>query len=225
MAALLLDDSINMSTAEEKTAFGVTIMRAESPDDESAPLAGTVAAPPPALNPKPSVISEESSLQSPNYENGNPFSAFYRHPESRSHLEVNRPLAPNANDLEAGSSQFLEVKLGGDNTSSSNPAAFPTLSAATTATQPKVSVDGRVKECTAWPTKQTLREKAKQDKYKDRSCRWWGDLSRKQKMWIKILIGLTIVALAVGLSVGISRAVGGGVWTGTGESHTIPKDD
>ncbi|KAF2142163.1 uncharacterized protein K452DRAFT_227208 [Aplosporella prunicola CBS 121167] len=199
-----------MSTAEEKTTFGVTIIRADSPDDESAPLAGTVAAPPPALNTKPSVISEETSLKSPNYESANPFSAFYQHPESRSHLEVNRPLAPNANDLEAGSH---------------NPTTFPTLSAATTATQPKVSVDGRVKECTVWPTKQTLREKAKQEKYKDRSCRWWGDLSRKQKMWIKILIGLTIVALAVGLSVGISRAVGGGVWTGTGESHTIPKDD
>lgn len=193
-----------MSTPDEKTTFGVTITRPLTP--ESVPATNL-----PVLKSQPSTDSHLSAgapLASPTYQTTDPFSPFYQHPESRSHLEVDR----NKNDIESG---LLTVN---------NANGLP-LSAVTTQSQPKVSMDGRVKECTVWPTKQTLQDRARASKAKRRTCQCWGRLTKKQKIITEVLIGLTVVALAVGLSVGISRAVGGGVWAGTGQSHTIPKDD
>ncbi|KAK8255276.1 hypothetical protein HDK77DRAFT_28252 [Phyllosticta capitalensis] len=201
----------------EKTTFGITITRPDTPDKENvSPDASPITPiiqepipePVPVLKSKPSQASVLSNpdgrLGSPRYDSNNPFSAFYQHPESRSHLEVRQ-------DVENG----LLIPGG--------PNGAP-LSTATTASQPKVSMDGRVKECTVWPSKQTLQEKAKVAKAQRSSCQWWGNLSKKHRLWLKILFALTIVALAVGLSVGISRAVGGGVWSSTGQSRTIPND-
>jgi hypothetical protein len=44
-------------------------------------------------------------------------------------------------------------------------------------------------------------------------------------MWAKIIIALLVIGAAVGLGVGISRAVGGGVWAGDGRSKEIPHGD
>ncbi|KAL0254765.1 hypothetical protein SLS55_009289 [Diplodia seriata] len=200
-----------MSPQDEKTTFGVTITRPLTPESESLHQPPNVpSAAEPALRSPPSTdshLSAGAALASPTYRTNDPFSPFYQHPESRSHLEVDR----SKNDLESG---LLNV---------APPNGVP-LSAATTQTQPKVSIDGRVKECTVWPTKQTLQHKARAAKAQRRTCQCWGRLTKKQKIMVEVLIGLTVVALAVGLSVGISRAVGGGVWAGTGQSHTIPKD-
>jgi len=101
--------------------------------------------------------------------------------------------------------------------------AGTTLSAATTANCPKVSVDGRVKECKMWPTHQD-RIKEKKASQRARACNLFRGLTAKQRLWVKIVIALIVVALAVGLGVGISRAVGGGVWAGNGKSKEIPSD-
>lgn len=79
----------------------------------------------------------------------------------------------------------------------------------------------------AWPTRQDLlQEKREISKQKcngltGRLKRVHMGISKKQKMWMKIVIGLLIVGLAVGLGVGISRAVGGGVWGKKGENQAI----
>lgn len=85
------------------------------------------------------------------------------------------------------------------------------------------------KECTVWPTKETLREKAKAQKAMDhqRHCcgsirTKWANLTHKQRVWTRVVVLLLIIALAVGLGVGISRAVDGGVYAGSGQTTAIP---
>ncbi|RMZ74121.1 hypothetical protein GMOD_00004970 [Pyrenophora seminiperda CCB06] len=139
----------------------------------------------------------------------NPYSAFYKHPEALretrqslvdgQHNGKHLGLAVHEHDLEGG---------------------VP-LSVASTQQQSKQSVDGRVKECTMWPTRQAVLDKRKSYKRK-RGCAFFRNLTSKQRLWAKIVIALLVVAAAVGLGVGISRAVGGGVWAGDGRSREIP---
>ncbi|KAF2842641.1 hypothetical protein M501DRAFT_993383 [Patellaria atrata CBS 101060] len=132
----------------------------------------------------------------------NPFSAFYAHGDARRSLDESRN--PSKSHLD------VDVE-----------AASAPISAVSTQV-PKASVDGRVKECTVWPSKAALEEKERRRK-KERM--WWDpmrNLNKRQKLWVKILIALFIVAAAVGIGIGISRAVGGGVWAGKGETHAIP---
>jgi len=46
-------------------------------------------------------------------------------------------------------------------------------------------------------------------------------LNKRQKLWAKIFIALLIVGAAVGFGIGISKAVGGGVWKSTNEQAPI----
>ncbi|KAF2749913.1 hypothetical protein M011DRAFT_456646 [Sporormia fimetaria CBS 119925] len=181
---------------EKPVTFGATI---ESPTK-----------PQPALRSPPSkdsdmtipVTSPTALEKAPSFDSSNPFSAFYKHPEARRSMDGKPPskthLGVHEYDLEAG----------------------PPLSAATTQ-QPKVSVDGRVKECTMWPSRQAMLEKEKQSR-RARGCNLFRGLNSRQRLWVKIFIGLMIVAAATGLGVGISRAVGGGVWASPGQTKPIP---
>lgn len=130
----------------------------------------------------------------------NPYSAFYKHPDARRSLDASsaqkQHLDVDARDLETG---------------------VP-LSTATTQAQPKISVDGRVKECTMWPSRQAVMDSRKTARRK-RGPHFFRNLTSKQRLWAKIVIALLVVAAAVGLGVGISRAVGGGVWAGQGKSN------
>ncbi|KAI9818106.1 MAG: hypothetical protein M1827_000731 [Pycnora praestabilis] len=80
--------------------------------------------------------------------------------------------------------------------------------------------EGPRKECTVWPGKQTLAQKARLAK-KSRGCSPLRNLTKQQKLWAKILIALVIIGAAVGIGIGISRAVGGGVWKGNNPQGTI----
>lgn len=138
----------------------------------------------------------------------NPYSAFYKHPEAL------RETRPSINDSIPPSKAHLGV------TDHDLEGAVP-LSVASTQQQSKSSVDGRVKECTMWPTRQAVLEKRKSYQRK-RGCAFFRNLTNKQRLWAKIVIALLVIAAAVGLGVGISRAVGGGVWAGNGQSKQIP---
>lgn len=162
-------------------------------------------APPQALRSQPSNDSSMSTTEEKEraLDSSNPFSAFYKHPDARrsmdapphskTHLDVN----VYDRDLEAGAP----------------------LSAATTQ-QPKVSVDGRVKECTMWPSRQAILDKKKQSQ-RNKGCSFFHSLNSKQRLWVKIIIALFLVAAAAGTGVGISKAVGGGVWKKPGEHGPI----
>jgi len=72
-----------------------------------------------------------------------------------------------------------------------------------------------------WPSRATLKAKKRQEK----NAKSWNPLCRlgkKQKLAAQIVIALVIVGAAVGIGVGVSRAVGGGVWTAQGQSKPIP---
>ncbi|KZF24765.1 hypothetical protein L228DRAFT_103777 [Xylona heveae TC161] len=113
----------------------------------------------------------------------NPFSAFYCHPTTRCSFEQQRS----------------ESKL--------------VLAHYDLEAQPSLppSPERQPKECTMWPGRQTIKDRAKLEK-KKREFRLFRKLSKKQIIWIKVVIALFIIALAVGLGLGISKAVGGGIW-------------
>jgi hypothetical protein len=143
-------------------------------------------------------------------DSSNPYSAFYKHPDARRSLD--NVSAPQ-------SKTHLEI-----NTFEHDLEAGVPLSAATTQQLGKVSVDGRVKEvkdCTMWPSRQAVLDKRRDHKRK-KGCSFFQGLTSKQRLWAKIIIALFVVGAAVGLGVGISRAVGGGVWAGNGKSKEIP---
>jgi hypothetical protein len=165
------------------------------------------AKPQPVLRPQPSDDSSMSATLEKDtaFDSSNPYSAFYKHPQARRSMDGATQSKTHLDvfdrDLEAGSTPGLP------------------LSTATTQ-QAKTSVDGRVKECTMWPSRQTITERRKVTK-RARGCKLFGGLTSKQRLWAKIAIALFIVAAAVGLGVGISRAVGGGVWKGDRQSGPI----
>jgi hypothetical protein len=141
----------------------------------------------------------------------NPYSAFYKHPEAL------RETRHSLNESAPQSKTYLGVSVHEHDLEGGVP-----LSVASTQ-QPKQSVDGRVKECTMWPSRQAVLDKRKSYQRK-RGCAFFRNMTSKQRMWAKIVIALIVVAAAVGLGVGISRAVGGGVWAGNGKSKEIPHD-
>ncbi|KAF2644262.1 hypothetical protein P280DRAFT_228402 [Massarina eburnea CBS 473.64] len=163
--------------------------------------------PPPQLQLPPQSDNDSAMSKEAGFDSTNPYSAFYKHPSARRSLDASAPPSKThldvtvyEHDLEAGS--------------------VP-LSTATTQTQnQKPSVDGRVKECTMWPSRQTIMEKKKMSK-RAKGCNLFRNLNSKQRLWAKILIAALVVAAAVGLGVGITRAVGGGVWKSKGQTQGI----
>jgi len=202
-----------MAAAGDKNGpvtFGATVDRAASP----------LLPPQAPLRPQPSTDSNLSSATAAATaaavdiakkewaaDPSNPYSAFYVHSDARRSL-----------DATASQSKIhLDVRV--HDLESASTAGVP-LSLASTQ-QPKLSVDGRAKECTMWPSRQAVLDKRKSYQRK-RGAAFFRNLTNKQRMWAKIVIALLVVAAAVGLGVGISRAVGGGVWAGQGKSKNIP---
>ena len=187
---------------EKPVTFGVTIERPVSHIE-----------PQPALRSPPSTDSHMSSTSADAaakkemaVDSSNPYSAFYKHPTAR-------------RSMDAASAPQSKTHLDVVTLERDMEAGLP-LSTATTQ-QPKSSVDGRVKECTMWPSRQAVIDQRKTYK-RTRGCNLFKNLTNKQRLWAKIIIALIVVAAAVGLGVGISRAVGGGVWAGQGRSKEIP---
>lgn len=182
--------------------FGVSFDRPASPITPQPALRS-----PPSTESTTSMTSTELAQKEMSLDSTNPYSAFYKHPEARRSMDASS--APQSkthldittieHDLEAG------VPL------------------STATTQQKGSVDGRVKECTMWPSRQAVLDKRKTNK-RTRGCKLFKNLTSKQRLWAKIIIALLVIAAAAGVGVGISRAVGGGVWAGAGKSKEIPQN-
>lgn len=178
---------------EKPVTFGATVEGLSKPQ-------------PPALRPAPSNDTTMSAAteKDTGINSSNPYSAFYKHPEARRSMDASAPQSKTHLDVH-DRDRDLE-------------AGVP-LSAATTQ-NPKISVDGRVKECTMWPSRQAIMEKKKMSK-RAKGCNMFRNLNSKQRLWAKILIAMIIVAAAVGLGIGISKAVGGGIWKGRGQTAEI----
>lgn len=186
---------------QDPVTFGVTIERPASQLEPQPALRS-----PPSTETTMSATSEEAAKKAMAVDSSNPYSAFYKHPEAR-------------RSMDAASAPQSKTHLDVVTFERDVEAGLP-LSTATTQ-QPKSSVDGRVKECTMWPSRQAVIDQRKTYK-RTRGCNLFKNLTSKQRLWAKIVIALLVVAAAVGLGVGISRAVGGGVWAGQGKSKEIP---
>ncbi|GAB7353278.1 hypothetical protein MBLNU459_g3783t1 [Dothideomycetes sp. NU459] len=192
----------------EKVTFGATI-------DPSVKQTNHLLTPNVFDTPKtltPVVTQEDRSNKTPFYSHSSAAASQLSMPSP----SLKSPVAVYETDLEAGRATNSQLNLSGIRTNASGY---------------RSSLDARPKECTMWPTKETLREKAKQEKCRKMSTRGfgcgrvnvaWAHLDKKQRLWYKIALALFLVAIAVALGVGITKAVGGGVWASNGQQKTIP---
>ncbi|RYN24738.1 hypothetical protein AA0115_g7948 [Alternaria tenuissima] len=196
----------------EPVTFGASVLRSPSPlTTPSQPPR-----PPPSNDSTMSSATASAELAAKKEwaaDPSNPYSAFYKHPEAL------RETRHSLNESAPQSKTHLGVGVHEHDLEGGVP-----LSVASTQQPSKHSVDGRVKECTMWPTRQAVLDKRKSYQRK-RGCAFFRNLTNKQRMWAKIIIALLVIGAAVGLGVGISRAVGGGVWAGDGRSKEIPHGD
>lgn len=133
-----------------------------------------------------------------------PFSPFYSHPITRTSLEQKKSeskvrFALYEHDLEAGSRLTQ-----------------------TTQTEPAqhCHTDDAV-----WPSEKVRKQQQAMVTSKEHSSYSpFKRLSKKQKFWVQVLIAIVIVGAITGLGIGITKAVGGGVFR-TSSNSSAPIDD
>ncbi|MCJ1471808.1 hypothetical protein MMC13_000449 [Lambiella insularis] len=131
-----------------------------------------------------------------------PFSPFYSHPTTRTSLE----------QLKNCSSSNVAVKVYETDLESGSRTYFsPTPSLNTTRGESKV-----------WPCRHQLVQKSIALK-QSRGCNPLRKLSKKQKLWAKILIALFVIGAAVGIGIGVSLYVHAGVYKSPDQQEQIGK--
>ncbi|EMC91125.1 hypothetical protein BAUCODRAFT_315607 [Baudoinia panamericana UAMH 10762] len=190
-----------MEASHEKTAFGATIVPQTERQDEAL-------IPPPTLDSPALTPAVSRDDVSADYHNDAipPHSPFYHHAESKQYSRDN--VAIFEKDLESGNATPLTAK------DEENPFAS------------KLSVDCN-KECSMWPSRQTLMRQKTAEKQKQRAQRGcagcgmlkdrWTMMSKRNQLLCKLVIALFIVGAIVGVCVGISIAVHGTYYSG--EQH------
>jgi hypothetical protein len=83
--------------------------------------------------------------------------------------------------------------------------------------------NGDTHSCSVWPSPTMLKQRKREDK---RRMRWRGcsplaGLTKKQKIWVKIVFAMCVIGAAVAIGIGVSKAVGGRVSTGDGQTKPI----
>lgn len=207
----------------EKTPFGVSIEA--SPEENH--LAPSVFDTPKTLS--PAISREGTASPQDTRTSNNVYSeqTFLRQQflnvHNKSSLDVYET------DLEAGEQLSPSVTPNGNRLDfTTSPFHCPS------AADSRYSVNTKPMECSMWPSRQTLQDKHRAEKTKRKIARsgcWapvarrWTAMDKRQRLWFKIFVALLISAVAVALGVGISRAVGGGVWASSGQTITIPQDN
>ncbi|KAK3327483.1 hypothetical protein B0T19DRAFT_421872 [Cercophora scortea] len=67
-------------------------------------------------------------------------------------------------------------------------------------------------DCQVWPGQDHWRRKAKAAKMNRHSCNCLAHLSKRNRIIAKILIGILIIGIAVGVGLGVSKPLGAGIW-------------
>jgi hypothetical protein len=81
------------------------------------------------------------------------------------------------------------------------------------------------KSCGAeqWPNRFVEQKKMKRERRRDRACcACWGEMSKKQRTLVLTVVFLLVVGAAIGVGVGVSKRVGGGVVTKEGTNTPLP---
>ena len=80
----------------------------------------------------------------------------------------------------------------------------------------------RKDDCPVWPGQQQMKKKKKmmrKERGKHNLCGWMAGMSKTTQMWIKILIALLVIGAAIGIGIGVSKAVGGGIWKSSSNTN------
>ena len=127
-----------------------------------------------------------------------PFSPFYSHPTTRTSLEQRK------------SESKVNIAIYQHDLESGSRIAHST-------DIPKIK-----KECTVWPGTSQKKTLCCQS-----GSRWnpLRNLSKRQKLLVKILFALFVVGAAVGLGIGIAKATGTGVWKNANSQSPIGDDN
>jgi hypothetical protein len=132
-----------------------------------------------------------------------PLSPFYDHAPTRLSLEAQKSESRrNINQIPTHYDNDLEAGLS------------PPTSAGTLDKPVPKSKTGNF-HCSVWPDRQDLKMKKKamrRDKGRYMLCGWMARLSKTQRIWVKIIFAAVVIGAAVGIAIGITKAVGGGVW-------------
>jgi len=67
-------------------------------------------------------------------------------------------------------------------------------------------------DCQVWPGQDHWKRKAKDAKRNRHSCNCLAKLSKRNRILVKILIGMLIIGIAVGVGFGVSKPLGAGIW-------------
>lgn len=67
-------------------------------------------------------------------------------------------------------------------------------------------------DCQVWPGQDHWKRKAKAAKRDRRACNCLAHLSKRNRIIVKVLIGILIVGIAVGIGFGVSKPLGAGIW-------------
>lgn len=155
------------------------------------------------ISPAQSLLPSQAVTPTEEYDpnSTHPFSPFYSHPTTRTSFEQHKCESKTnihiyEKDLEAGSTPRIRQS-----------------------SEPPRSV----KDCTVWPGRRQLLEKSNERKRRS-GCSPLRKLTKNQRIWVKILIALIIVGAAIGIGVGVSRAVGSGVWKNINSQTRIGDD-
>ncbi|KAJ9630997.1 hypothetical protein H2203_001525 [Taxawa tesnikishii (nom. ined.)] len=217
--------------SNEKTTFGATVEPVRTATD-----ANTALLTPRNVFDTPTELTPTVTRDGQDHHPPNPFSSSPNSAPERCSLEKLEPVTKNhldvfETDLESG--RATPVSASPSPLASGLDLPTPYQIHSNFGSGYRLSSDARTRDCTMWPTKETLRENARKEEMKRRATRAcglgrvsdaWHGMDRKTRLWIKILLALFVVALAVGLGIGISKAVGGGVWAGSGHQSTIPNN-
>ena len=192
-----------MSGLDEKPVIGASIIRIQQQPT-------SLLRPQPAHH-KPSFDSLSPSntavdpypIKSEEYDptSSNPFSAFYSHPRTRTSVdqaksESNLHLPLYNHDLEAGS-------------------RITHASVADAVPEPPSHVH---RDDKVWPCSRQKEKTLLEKQHERRGCSPFRRMSKKQKFWVQAVLAILIIGAFTGLGLGISKAVGGGVFKNSQDS-------
>ncbi|KAK3402444.1 hypothetical protein B0T20DRAFT_449539 [Sordaria brevicollis] len=71
---------------------------------------------------------------------------------------------------------------------------------------------GVTTDCQVWPGQDHWKQKAKDAKMNRHTCNCLAQMSKRNRIIVKVMIGLLVIGLAVGVGFGVSKPLGAGIW-------------
>lgn len=196
--------------SNNQTTFGASVIQSDEKNSMLPPPGFESPSLSPAISRDSNSFQEDKPLP--------PHSPFYQHPPA-SHERVQSIHHTPAKLAPSNSEKDLEY---------GNVTPYSHLTDEENPFSNKIAVGASNPECTMWPTHQTLKQTRMADKKQRRQGRTcgcgvvrdhWAECTKKQRLAIRIFIALLVCGAIVGVAVGITRSVNGGVWSGKGSSH------